>query len=368
MDNIAHLEGKAVKTIEQNNSGLNSYLIVKFTDDSKLNISGYPHGDNGVAQLDIELNQIKLEEIKNRKILTIEEEFDGQMDKLHIKFKNGGEMVIGAFNSKEDGTAGLEITAYVENRKKLVGETLAENEYKDGRWGNYIMNSPQYEDISKMQQPDTNDLNKIEYENMIEWLDGKSKTLADYILHLTEIGNYETAIKLSKNLKENKNNNMKKFVKENLDESIQYEGYIGDEYDEYMDDIDGDDIDGDDIDPEDLYGDVAVSHGEKEPYERIDGLNVKDDESIEDEISYVPEVERRIDNLLKASEFNREPLEFKIKRSGEFIEGIPMTKLSGGQAVLFKTSDGGLRKVLVSDIVLESKKFKKWVGESLEDY
>jgi hypothetical protein len=146
MDNLKHLQGKAVKSIEENNAGLNSYLIIKFTDDSKLNVSGYPHSDNGVAQLDIELDGVKIAELKNRKIYTIEEEFDGDMEKLIINFKKGGRMIIGAFNSKEDGTAGLETTVYVKNAKKLVGESLEENEYKTGENGDYIMNSPQYEE------------------------------------------------------------------------------------------------------------------------------------------------------------------------------------------------------------------------------
>ena len=156
MDDLKHLEGKAVRSIEQNNAGLNSFMIIKFTDDSKLNVSGYPHQDNGVAQLDIELEDIKLPEIKNRKIATIEEEFDGQMDKLIIKFKQGGRMVIGAFNSKEDGTAGLETTVYVENKKKFVKESLDENEYKTGRAGNYIMNSPQYEELDPEEEDEEN--------------------------------------------------------------------------------------------------------------------------------------------------------------------------------------------------------------------
>jgi len=146
MDDLKHLEGKAVRSIEQNNSGLNSYIIIKFTDDSKLNISSFPHGDIGVAQLDIELDGIKIEEMKNRKIISIEEEFDGEMDKIIVNFASGGRMVVGSFNSKEDATSGLETTVYVENKKKLVGESLDENEYKTGENGNYIMNSPQYEE------------------------------------------------------------------------------------------------------------------------------------------------------------------------------------------------------------------------------
>ena len=155
MDDLRHIEGKAVKSIEENNTGLNSYLIIKCTDGSKLNISGYPHGNRGVAQLDIELEDIKVEEIKNRKILTIEEEFDGQMDKIIIKFKDSGRMVVGSFNSKENETAGIETTVYIENKKKLVGESLLENEYKTGENGDYIMNSPQYEEEESENKEET---------------------------------------------------------------------------------------------------------------------------------------------------------------------------------------------------------------------
>jgi len=326
MDDLNHIEGKAVRSIEQNNSGLNSYLIIKFTDDSKLNISGYPHGDKGVAQLDIELNQIKLEEIKNRKIANIVEEFDGQMDKLRIKFKGGGEMIVGAFNSKEDATAGLETTVYVENKKKLVAETLQENEYKDGRWGKYIMNSPQYEEEEE----------NPEEEN------------------------------------ENKNNDMKKFVKESIDDELSINDVEYDDPEDLYGDVEGDLEDEDEYvdepDPEDLYGDVTVSHGEKLPYQSPIVMDDYDEDDEDDSISYVSPVEAKIDNLLKTPEFSREPLEFKLKGTEEFIEGIPMAKMSGGTAALFKTISGELKKIPLSDIIIESKKYKGWVGESLEDY
>jgi len=299
MDNLKHLEGKAVRSIEQNNSGLNSYLIIKFTDDSKLNISGYPHGDKGVAQLDIELEDIKIPEIKNRKIETIEEEFDGSMDKLVIKFKKGGRMVIGAFNSKEDSTAGLETTVYVENKKKLVAESIDENEYKDGRFGDYIMNSPQYEE----EEPD----------------------------------------------EENKNNekDMKKFVSENLNEFSEWYRDNDDEYDvEDNDEIENDE----EVEIVDAHTDDEVFDGDDIVEEPIDA-----------------DIQAAIQNELSVPEFSRAALEFRLKGSREFITGIPMTLMSNGSSVLFKTEDG-LRKVALSDIIVESSKPTLWVGESLEDY
>ena len=353
MDDLNHIEGKAVRSIEQNNSGLNSYLIIKFTDDSKLNVSGYPHQDNGVAQLDIELDGIKLPEIKNRKISTIEEEFDGQMDKLIIKFKQGGRMVIGAFNSKEDGTAGLETAVYVENKKKFVKEALEEDlgkkppaMYPTGRAGNYIMNSPQYEDLDPEEEE-----------------------------------------------KENKSEKMKKFVSENLNEFADWYDTEPVEYDD--EEMDGpepvdlhrevipqrmqpeedadeyypeDELDMDDVEEVDDEDDWEKPEMEDDEEVEVDGRNVFDTGDDEDEIEIssvdYDEVESLINNLLQAPEFNREALEFRLK-SGEEIEGVPMAKMSGGTAVLFKTEEGDLRKIALADIILESNEPFKWVRESL---
>jgi len=417
MDDLKHLEGKAVRSIEQNNAGLNSYMIIKFTDDSKLNIAGYPHNDNGVAQLDIALDQIKLLEIKNRKISTIEEEFDGQMDKLIIKFKQGGKMVIGAFNSKENGTAGLETTVYVENKKKFVQESLDENiknprivsrnyrdrwselpegeydlvageivdlinnpgigsihvrkedgtdvfvagfsghilkqvnenEYKDGRWGNYIMNSPQYEEVDSEEEE-----------------------------------------------KENKNKEMKKFVSESLNEFADWYNTDPEEYDDEMDgpneidepdqsmmtpysedELDMEDLDNvndyiedDDIeDAEDTYGDIEDDDDNEKEIDVKDKIFDPEDDAEEIEISSVDydELESIINNAIEIkTEIDKPTLQFKLKSTGEEIEAKPMAKLSNGTKVIFKTADG-LISVAMSDIILESKKEFKWVKESLNE-
>jgi hypothetical protein len=266
----------------------------------------------------VELNNIKLEEIKNRKILTIEEEFDGQLDKLRIKFKTGGEMVLGAFNSKEDATAGLETTVYVENKKKLVAET-------------------------------------IKY----------------------------------------KNNTMKKFVKENLN-LFEVEWQRGNDDEEYeneddyieIDDEDNDgnpeieiELDNDDDGEEygDIYDDKVISNEDEEDEEDaeldIDGTNIEDETSKrfltgdedEDEIEISSEVKTLVQNELGVPEFNREPIEFRIKSSQEYVEGVPMAIMGGGSSVLFKI-DGGLRKIYFNDMVLESKKPKIWVAESINEW
>jgi hypothetical protein len=46
-------------------------------------------------------------------------------------------------------------------------------------------------------------------------------------------------------------------------------------------------IDSDEIEPEDLYGDVTVSHGERKPYEPIDGRRITEVESLKQELNEV---------------------------------------------------------------------------------
>ena len=329
MDDLKHLEGKAVKSIEQNNAGLNSYLIIKFTDDSKLNVAGYPHGDNGVAQLDIELEDVKIEEIKNRKIYTIEEEFDGDMDKLIINFKKGGKMVIGAFNSKEDATAGLETTVYVENAKKFVRECLEENEYKDSRWGYpTIFMSPQYEEETEETEE-----------------------------------------------KENNNKEMKKFVKETLSEADWQRG--NDDFDEY-DELNMDDVEPGpptaSYEPEDETGRTPTEINQEE-IDDLDAIAPVKPENMNPVNIDAGDIPTMIDNELELPEPDRSEISFRYKGLRDIHSGIPITRI-GDNSVLFKVEDtpeyeGGLVKVNLADIVAESEKIEKtetWVKESIDDY
>jgi len=287
MDNLQDLKEKAVRSMEQNDSGHNSYLIIKFTDDSKLTISSFPYNDKGSGRLEIDYADIKMEEIKNRKVLNITEELDSdKTEKLIITFKNGGEMIIRSYNVIEDGTAGLETSIYISNAKKVVAESLDENEYKDGRFGNYIMNQPQYEE----EEPEN----------------------------------------------ENKNNDMKKFVDENIDEFAKYDEGPGD------------------------AEEIATAFAPKA---------VEDDE-MEDQLSGASELEELsnlIDHELSAPEFSRGVIQFRLKGGDEMIEGIPMAKMAGGSAILFKTQNG-LRKVVLDDMIVESEEPRIWVKESLEGY
>ncbi len=292
MDNLQDLKERAIRSMEQNDSGHNSYLIIKFTDDSKLNVSSFPY-ENGSGRLEISYEDIKVDEVKNKKIAAIAEELDSdKTEKLIIAFKGGGKMIVKSYNVIADGTAGLELSAYIANTKKLVAESLRENQYKDGRFGQYIMNSPQYEEAD----PEESDI-------------------------------------------ENEKGDMENFVDEDLVEFVKRDGdYDREEFIESTD---------------------AITEEAPEI----------SDEDIENELSGTTEMENlnhAIDNEIATPEFSRVALNFKLKGSEEDISGVPMARMAGGEFVLFKTP-GGLRKIFVNDIIIESEEPIVWVKESLEN-
>jgi hypothetical protein len=93
-----------------------------------------------------------------------------------------------------------------------------------------------------------------------------------------------------------------------------------------------------------------------------------EDVELEDEVTDVAvlkQLTKRLENELAAPEFNRGALKFRIRSSGERVSGVPMAKMGGG--FLFKTPNG-MKKVKVEDMIIESKKEKKFVGESFKDY
>jgi len=178
MNDLKRLEGKTISFIEQDQNGRNSFLIIKFEEGGKLNITSFPHGDNGVGQLDIELGDIKEEDLIGKRVHSITEEFDGVNDFIIITFKDSKKMTITAFSSAENTTAGLETFVY--SSEKLVAESLNEimneNKYTDARWGQYPMYKPQYEngeddcEIGTYKGKDDFMVNAI-LTNLEEWLE-----------------------------------------------------------------------------------------------------------------------------------------------------------------------------------------------------
>lgn len=143
MDNLKRLEGKVIKSVSEDFDGENSYFIIKFEDKGKVNIVSFVRGDEGTAQLDIDLNGLKEEDLIGKKIIKVEEEFDGEYDYLYLYLRGGKKITISPFSSSPESTAGLDISLY--SGSNIVAESLDENTYQ--QWGQYQMSKPQYEDF-----------------------------------------------------------------------------------------------------------------------------------------------------------------------------------------------------------------------------
>jgi len=76
--------------------------------------------------------------------------------------------------------------------------------------------------------------------------------------------------------------------------------------------------------------------------------NIKNPE----DLSFDRQISKMLNNELAVPEYDRGVLDFTIKSTKEKISGIPMIKLSGGKAFLFKT-DKGMKKIYVNDISLD---------------
>jgi hypothetical protein len=96
-----------------------------------------------------------------------------------------------------------------------------------------------------------------------------------------------------------------------------------------------------------------------------------EDVEIEDEVTdaaLVRQITKTLNNELEIPEFSRGELKFRVRSTGDKIKGIPLAKLQGGEAYLFKTQNG-MKKVRVDDMIVESFKGpKKFVSESFKDY
>jgi rRNA maturation protein Rpf1 len=144
MDELKKIEGKTIKSFEKDFDGIYSYIIIKFEEGGKINITSFPE-DDGVGQLDL-FGLKEEKEYIGKRINKVVEEYDGANNYLIFKFKDGSEFTITSFSSGEEGYAGIDITVY--SSEKLVVESLdelLENTYSDSRHGQYPMYKPQYE-------------------------------------------------------------------------------------------------------------------------------------------------------------------------------------------------------------------------------
>lgn len=119
-------------------------------------------------------------------------------------------------------------------------------------------------------------------------------------------------------------------------------------------------------------GDKWYSSEDEFDNEDIEGPEHIEDVNLKDEtLDFAPMniFKRKINNKLKLPESDRKVIDLRLK-TGEKISGIPLAKLSGGEAVLFKT-EKGMKKVKVDDIIFESAnetKPKLFVKESIKYY
>lgn len=105
--------------------------------------------------------------------------------------------------------------------------------------------------------------------------------------------------------------------------------------------------------------------GDDEEEGEIDPSKVEIEEEPEDEVGN-PNLElgKALDHELKAPEFSRAYIKFKVLGTGEKMKAIPMARMGGGSAYLFKTMKGDLKKVKLTDIILESLNESKNMGGS----
>lgn len=134
MDDLKRIEGKTIKSIERDTNGADSYLIIKFKEGGKVNIVSSAAGD-GVGQLDVVTEGIKIEDAIGKIIHSTIEEFDGENDYLILNLKTGGKITVNAFGSSESSNAVLSVDVYVESKK------IAENKISQDSMKKFVAES-----------------------------------------------------------------------------------------------------------------------------------------------------------------------------------------------------------------------------------
>lgn len=128
MKDLNSIEGNIIDSIKEENDGTNSFLIMKFKQGGKANIVSYLNGNEGVAQLDIDINGLSPADLIGKKIVKTEQVFDGERDTLIIYLKGGKQLILSAYASSPESTASIDISVY--SGDKIVAESLSENMYQ----------------------------------------------------------------------------------------------------------------------------------------------------------------------------------------------------------------------------------------------
>jgi hypothetical protein len=94
--------------------------------------------------------------------------------------------------------------------------------------------------------------------------------------------------------------------------------------------------------------------GDDEEDAELTGPEEIEDIEIEDEVGNPNlDVAKMLNHELQVPEFSRAFIKFKVLGTGEKVRGVPMAKMGGGTAYLFKTASG-LKKVKLTDMIMES--------------
>lgn len=114
-----------------------------------------------------------------------------------------------------------------------------------------------------------------------------------------------------------------------------------------------------DINAPDSWNDLEDEDEEVVDNIDVDTSDMADAEEIEiDEDKFNDELLKTLNNELKMLEPDRRVVKFRTKTdTSKIIYGIPMAKF-GNDAFLFKLKDGSIKKVLLSNIILEHQKRK----------
>lgn len=101
------------------------------------------------------------------------------------------------------------------------------------------------------------------------------------------------------------------------------------------------------IDSTDSWGnDEEEYYIELEGPETVEDINIEDDKDI---LEFQGKLKKMLRNELASPEFNRGYATFKIRKTGEIVDAIPMAELK--DSFLFKI-DSKLRKIKLSDMIL----------------
>jgi len=104
-----------------------------------------------------------LKHLEGKTISTIEEDFDGENSYIIIKFKSGEKLNVTAYSSSEEGTGQIDTHVYASNQ--LVKETLEGKEKNSYlQFGEYLMSKPQYENDDEFDIEDMDDIENDEFD------------------------------------------------------------------------------------------------------------------------------------------------------------------------------------------------------------